>query len=619
LQPGSVVTGQGFGSSLLAENLSILETTQLQSSSVVSETRSESQKHLQFSTPAAAQSDTSLISASPAAIARSEPFTFSSQNLVDTLRPTWMNDDLALLVASSSRSSVAALAPQEPASSAKLTASPAMSVGVIESPIGVAAPPTPQPSPGSNPNASAVTAAPLPPTQLPMPATTSITSSVHAANLHAAPLNLPSSPVSGGINTHATMQNFSTYVGGSGEDGLTAVAVDSANIYVAGYLETSPGTIEVLVASIDHTGSTLNWAQSIPGGIGPRDEAHGIAVSADGASLYIAGSISEPNGVSPTDGFVAQLDITNGTILNSLDLGSGDAEGVAVDSNGNVFVSGYSMDPGTGAKSIMTAEFDPFLVAPVYATTFQLQNGNGDNVQSFVHGSQSIAVDPATDNTYIIGTVTDAGGTDNSPVVVAYNGTNGMLWAPVNYPNPTFGGAGGGGAIVFQAGGLYITGTLFDSNGGTMLSSDLFVARLDASGNQVTNYQWVVMDSNGNRDGDWTGNGLVVNANNEPILTGAALDPDGSSMFAPTNGVDVHVTHFGPNGNVTQGGTGRPENTFGGSDMDVGNAVILDPSNPGSVLVVGTTHSNDFPTTSNAMQQTYGGGLSDGFLVSVQV
>ena len=64
----------------------------------------------------------------------------------------------------------------------------------------------------------------------------------------------------------------------------------------------------------------------------------------------------------------------------------------------------------------------------------------------------------------------------------------------------------------------------------------------------------------------------------------------------------------------TAAGTGRPENTFGGSGTDVGNAVIPDPMNPGSVIVVGTTQSDDFPTTPNALQPTYGGGLSDGFI-----
>jgi hypothetical protein len=46
-----------------------------------------------------------------------------------------------------------------------------------------------------------------------------------------------------------------------------------------------------------------------------------------------------------------------------------------------------------------------------------------------------------------------------------------------------------------------------------------------------------------------------------------------------------------------------------------GNAVILDPSNPGSVLVVGTTRSVDFPTTG----MPHGGGPTSGFLASVPV
>jgi hypothetical protein len=409
--------------------------------------------------------------------------------------------------------------------------------------------------------------------------------------------------------------NFSTLASSFGEGGLSGVATDQAgNIYVAGYLETSPGTVEVLVASFDKTGAYV-WSQTYNGGFGPRDQGAGIAVLDDGLStptsvtLYVTGSIGNGT-LGQTDGFVAELDSTGLLIGNgSVTISNSDLQGIvlAPDPSGtgtDVFVSGTSIDAGSGAKTILTAAFDSGLNAPaLYASTISL-----GNLQGSVHGAQSIAIDPATANTYLVGTASD--GTDSSPVVVAYNGFSSTTpFDPVSYPNPVYGGAGQGGAIALQAGGLYLIGTLFDSNGGTLLSSDLLVARLDLAGNQVTNYVWSVA-TNGVREGDWTGNGLVVNAANEPIITGAAFDP-----VQMTAGVDVHATHFNANGSATQNGTGRPENTFGGTDMDVGNAVILDPSNPGSVLVVGTTQSVDFPTT----WLPYGGGPSSGFLVSVPV
>jgi hypothetical protein len=629
LQPGSILSGQGAGWSLWADNLSILDYRSGHSESLISETRSEAQKPGQPSTPAVVHRDPVAPSVSQVAVTQSEPLTVPSQQLVDPFTPDWLNDNLFLFAASSQPHAVPVSATESPITNTNLARSAPINAGPSQSPIGVAAPPVPvQLNPNANSTGTGSVSAPVTPTRLPTPTATSIASSVHAANLHETRLNLQTTPVFHGINTGMTTQNFSTFLGGPGEDGLTGVGVDSAgNIYVSGYLEVSPGSIYVFVASLDPTGSMLNWTVAVNGGFGPRDEAHGIAVFDNGAgqvNVYVVGSVSNaPGSPVATDGFVVLLNGGDGSILNEADLGPGDAQSVTVDPiNGDVFVAGTSIDPSSGAKSIMTAAFDSTLDTPsLYTVSIPLQDANGNNVNSFVHGSQSIAID-SQDNVYITGTMTSADGTDNSPVVVAYNGFNNQsLWQPVNFPNATYGGAGSGGAIVNQASSLYVTGTLFDNNGGTTLNSDLLLARLNiADGSQYFIRQWVVMD-NGARDGDWTGNGMVLNGNNEPIVTGAALDPTGSSSFPATNGVDVHVTHFGANGNVTQLSTERPENTFGGSALDVGNAVILDPTNSGSgsVLVVGTTQSSDFPTTTNAYQATYGGGLSDGFLASVQV
>jgi hypothetical protein len=635
LQPGSIITTLGAGWSSWADGSSLLQPSTQSSAQQISVLPSETQTPSQLSTPAETPGDnlTAAIQLVPAIQSDSST---PSQPLVDAFTPDWVNGDLASFPAGSQPH----FTPVLPAASSSTSTSPTRSVpvsaGAAQSPVGVVAPPTPvQLNSSSNASGGGAVSAPVGATHLPMPTATADASAAHPLGLHEVALNPATTPIVGGIKPDMTTENFSTYLGGPGQDGLTGVATDNeGNIYVAGYLEASPGTTEIYVASINSTGTQENWEVAYTGGVGPTDVARGIAVvdnTANGGDVdvYITGSISNGSGSqAPTDGFVALLDgSADGAALNFQDTGPGDADGIAVDTNtGFVFVSGTSTDPNTGAKSIMTTAYDLPLATQEYTVNIPLQDANGNNVQGFVSGAQSIALDPQ-DNVYIMGTMVSAGGTDTSPVLVAYNGfSSKLLWQPINFPNPTFGGSGYGSAVVFQEFSLYVTGTLYDSNDGTPSNSDLLLARVPQSGGTpYFDYTWQVADNN-TRDGDWTGNGLIVNANNEPIVAGAALDPTGSSSFAPTKGLDVQVTHFGASGSTTQAGTNRPENTFGGSGTDMGNAVIPDPSNPGSVIVVGTTGQNpmnpgtdDFPTTPNALQPTYGGGPSDGFVASVPV
>jgi hypothetical protein len=51
---------------------------------------------------------------------------------------------------------------------------------------------------------------------------------------------------------------------------------------------------------------------------------------------------------------------------------------------------------------------------------------------------------------------------------------------------------------------------------------------------------------------------------------------------------------------------------FGGSQPDAALSITVAPD--GTVIVVGTTASRDFPTTLGVYQSTYGGGLSDAFV-----
>jgi hypothetical protein len=54
---------------------------------------------------------------------------------------------------------------------------------------------------------------------------------------------------------------------------------------------------------------------------------------------------------------------------------------------------------------------------------------------------------------------------------------------------------------------------------------------------------------------------------------------------------------------------------MGGATFDQGNSIVATAT--GGVLVGGTTFSDDYPTTPGAVQTTFGGGFSDGFVTEV--
>src|SRR5260370_965674 len=157
-----------------------------------------------------------------------------------------------------------------------------------------------------------------------------------------------------------------------------------------------------------------------------------------------------------------------------------DIQGITLDQNGNVFVSGTAIDPTTGAQNVLTAAFDSSLNM-LYADTLSVPDANMQTGSSTALGSGSIAVD-SSDNTYIIGTFAPNGGSDFSPIIVAFNGFNNqMLWPPVHYANPVAPGPGYSGGIVYQSGSIYGTTSLLDNAGATPLSSDLVWSKLDSA------------------------------------------------------------------------------------------------------------------------------------------
>jgi hypothetical protein len=167
--------------------------------------------------------------------------------------------------------------------------------------------------------------------------------------------------------------DYSTYLGGSGNDWAGAVAVDnSGNAYIAGTTSSldfpatpdavfpvnggcSANCYDAFVAKINTTGGGLVYATYL-GGTGD-DFANAIAIDAAG-NAYVTGTTNSTD--FPTtggalqrscggtcfrnDAFVAKLNTTGSALLYSTYLGGNDEDagtGIAV-KNGKTYVSGYS-------------------------------------------------------------------------------------------------------------------------------------------------------------------------------------------------------------------------------------------------------------------------------------
>jgi len=144
---------------------------------------------------------------------------------------------------------------------------------------------------------------------------------------------------------------WNTFLGGNATDSGSGIAVDaSGNVYVTGssagtWGDPPPGagTGDVFVAKLDTNGALL-WNSFLGG-----DYGFGITIDASG-NVFVTGSsyATWGNPIRPysgyRDAFVAKLD-TGGALLWNSFLGGttyDEGKGIAVDSNGNVFVAGHS-------------------------------------------------------------------------------------------------------------------------------------------------------------------------------------------------------------------------------------------------------------------------------------
>jgi hypothetical protein len=445
----------------------------------------------------------------------------------------------------------------------------------------------------------------------------------------------------GGAASNQAAVNFLSYLGASGPDALNNVAVRNENganfIYVVGSVTDSNGRTDIFAAKLTDGASTAVWGTSLLLSLAPGpDSAFGLALN--GNSVYLAGTVSDPSVPAQSDGLIAQLDARTGRLLASGFLTNGSLAAVTTDVGGNVYAAGWIPDPTSpDVQDASLIKLTGSFSSTLYSAYVKLKFRNATDANGFVTTGGGLIVN-AKGDIFLAGGVSAPGDPTNNiePLYVWLNDASGQAayQKAVAVPNATFGPGGMGTAVAFDpTGNIVFTGTL-DNHTGTPLNQDMVLGRMQVDDvvqpnghvnrvlTQLDAFRYYVDDRTPdyNRVGDWTGNDLVTLPDGSSIVVGAAYDPaapNNPPVSMPTNGTDVHMTHFV----ITDDGTptadlasADPENTFGGSGTDIALAAALDPTNPANVYVVGSTDSIDLPTSSGALLPAYSGGSTTGFV-----
>jgi len=428
--------------------------------------------------------------------------------------------------------------------------------------------------------------------------------------------------------------SYSTYLGGDLADHSLAIAVDAdRNTYLTGFtlsaaFPTTPGSfdpapdatstsdIEAFVTKLNATGTALVYSTYLSGS--GDDLAFGIAVDRDG-NAYVTGRTTSPN--FPTanafqpayngnfDAFVTKLDPQGSGLVYSTYLGAWSTDigsGIAVDRNGNAYVTGWTFSTGPNGPDYLGRVFPPF---PTTAGAFQ-------------PACAPLASDP----------LMCSGGSEAFVTKLTFDGS-GLAYSTFLGGGATLGGAFSGNdrgiAIALDASRNAYVGGVTESidfptfnaaqsafGGG---NSDAFVTKLDATGSAVSYSTYL---GGSGFDGTRTFSdsiareavGIGVDFLGSAIVTGLTSSTDfptsaDALQAAPGSFTDGFVTKLAPLGST------RIFSTYlGGSGDDEPRGLAVDPY--GNAYVTGRTASNNFPVA-EALDAIRNG--SDAFVTKIRL
>jgi uncharacterized repeat protein (TIGR01451 family) len=398
---------------------------------------------------------------------------------------------------------------------------------------------------------------------------------------------------------------YSTYLGGTGDDfnhGIWIAVDATGNAYVTGLTNsadfpTTPGAfqtalsgaLDAFVTKLNPTGTALVYSTYLGG----PSIANGIAVDSAG-NAYVTGLAGKDFPTTPgafqtvphgTDAFVTKLNPTGTALVYSTYLG-GTSRGAPFDLG----------DDGTGI-AVDTA-------GNAYVTGL---TGSGDfptTPSAFQPACRGGSVQTAPYDAF----VTKLNPTGTALVYSTCLGSN---------VDPGFGLQ----MAVDAVGNAYVTGATSSPNfpttpgafqptfgGGTLGGGDAFVTKLNPTGTALVYSTYL-----GGTDND-TGSGICVDTAGNAYVAGFTHStnfPTTPGAFQTTRSgvVAAFVTKLNPTGTALVYST-----YLGGTGGDAGVSIAVDTA--GNAYVTGTTDSADFPTTLGAFQ-TARSGVSNAFVTKL--
>ena len=358
--------------------------------------------------------------------------------------------------------------------------------------------------------------------------------------------------------------DYSTYLGGSGNDSGNGIAVDSSgNAYVTG----STAALEVYYFPIITVGVPAIPPDSFP---------------------TTPGSF-QPNSTGYENAFVSKMSPDGSTLIYSTYLGGSDYDtgnGIAVDPNGDAYVAG----------STSSADF------PTTPGAFQTVFGGGP-AGYLGYASDAFFSELSPDGSTLFYSTYLGGNNNDYGYGIAVDGSGKAYVTGQAGPNfPTTAGA-------------YET---------TATDNETFLAKINPAGGGGSDllYSTYVSTATANSSlSGGAGTSVAVDSNGFAYLTGftAGNFPTTSGAYQPTFGGGSVIT--GPPGydafmaKVKPAGAGSADLVYstylGGNDNDFGFGIALDAL--GNVFITGTTGSLNFPTTSGVFQANtpgVGGGAT---------
>jgi len=417
---------------------------------------------------------------------------------------------------------------------------------------------------------------------------------------------------------------FATYLGGSGNDYVCGIGLDSSgNIFVSGntasinfpavnaYHSTSGGGLDAFVSKFNNSGTTLLYSTYL-GGNG-NEIVESMAVDSSG-NAYVAGTTDSVN--FPTrnpaysgnsgfnDAFIAKIGPFGTNLLYSSYLGgAGDDSGnaIAADNNGNAIIAGDTFSVGTGNG--------PFPTTPNNA--YQTHNGGGRDAfvarfNTTLSGSASIVY-----STFL------GGNSDEKAYAIALDSsTNAIVVGQVSsypiYPTPPSSDF----PVVNAYQSSFNQGNLDPLAG----NNDAFITKINSGGTALIFSSFLGGGDNDLATGvvlDNTGKIYVVgesSSTNFPI-TANAVQPTVAGGESGFPAPDLFITVFQSTGASLYYST-----LLGGSGYESGFGIYhegIAVDRFGLIYVAGQTESiDDFPLTAGA-DQIDPLGPSDAFVAKI--